>query len=271
MTVALGDGVAALSALQAGSAGLVLTDLPSGETRADFDKKVDLTLFWGGVWHALKPSGVAAVFASSLAFAAEVRASAEQEYRYDIIWAKTLATGHLNARHRPLRAHEFILVFFRSAGTYEPQMSEGHGPIHRARRTSHGENYGRFVRATDSRAGATDRYPTSVLRFASVGTSSKQRRHPQQKPVPLLRWLVRTYSKSSDVVVDPFAGSGSTLEAAEAEGREALGWDSSPRFARSAVRGEPGKLAELQVPDKPPARAVGRLPHRPLAPGVPGA
>lgn len=235
MTVALGDGLVGLRGLQAGSVGLVLTDPPSGETQADFDVKVDLPAFWGGVWHALKPSGVAAVFASSLAFAAEVRDSAEEEYRYDLIWAKTLATGHLNARHRPLRAHEFILVFFRASGMYEPQMSEGNGPIHEARRTSHGENYGRFVRATESRAGATDRYPTSILRFASVGTSSKQRRHPQQKPVPLLRWLTRTFSKSSDLVVDPFAGSGSTLEAAAAEGRQAAGWDSSPRFARSAT------------------------------------
>lgn len=227
----LGDGVAGLRGLQAGSVGLVLTDPPSGETQAEFDVKVDLSALWEAAAGALRPDGAAVVFASSLAFAAEVRASCARQFRYDLIWEKTLATGHLNARRQPLRAHEFILVFCRQSVRYVPQMSGGHGPIHRAHRTSHGENYGAFTRATDSRAGATDRYPRSVLRFAGVGTSSKQRRHPQQKPVPLLRWLIRTYSKPSDVVVDPFAGSGSTLEAAAAEGRQGIGWDTSPRFA----------------------------------------
>lgn len=184
--IELDDGVRGLLSLQSGSVALVLSDLPSGETRADFDVAPDLDALWPALWHALRCDGVAVLMASSLRFAARLMASQQQHFRHDLIWSKSLATGHLNAARAPLRAHEFILVFSRSVGTYHPQMLQGASPIHAARRAHNGENYGRSV-ATDSRAGATDRYPTSVLEFASVGTSSKARKHPQQKPEPLLR------------------------------------------------------------------------------------
>jgi hypothetical protein len=254
--VELGCGIAGMGALQPGSVDLLLSDLPSGETQVAFDVRPDLGAFWEASWRALAPAGVAVVFASSLRFASELQASSKH-FRYDIVWHKTLATGHLNARRRPLRAHEFILVFFRdTASVYNAQMSHGHGPIHQAHPTSHSANYGKFTRATDSRAGATDsragatdsragatdsragatdRYPVSVLRFSCVGTSSKHRTHPQQKPEPLLQWLTRTYSNPGALIVDPFAGSGSGGRAAAAEGRRWLGWDTDPRFATGAT------------------------------------
>lgn len=229
--VELGDGIAGLQTLNAGSASLVLSDLPSGATQAEFDIETDLSMLWPAIWHALKPDGIAVLMASSLRFASRVLGSQDRYFRHDLIWSKSLATGHLNAKRAPLRAHEFILVFSRAVGTYHPQMSQGASPIHAARRTSSGENYGPDTYVTESRAGATDRFPTSVLEFASLGTSSKARVHPQQKPEPLLRWLIRTYTNPGDLVVDPYAGSGSTGKSALAEGRRFCGWDTSPRFA----------------------------------------
>jgi len=233
--IELGDGIVGLSSLPPGSASLILSDLPSGETRAEFDVAPDLTELWPAVWAALPDDGIAIFMASSLRFAAALQSSQDKYFRHDLIWSKSLATGHLNAKRQPLRAHEFILVFSRRPGCYIPQMLQGASPIHAARRAHHGENYGRQTRVNDSRAGATDRFPTSVLEFASVGTSSKSRVHPQQKPEPLLRYLIRSYSRPGGLVVDPYAGSGSTGSAAMAEGRRFRGWDSSPRFARSAI------------------------------------
>jgi site-specific DNA-methyltransferase (adenine-specific) len=232
-SVLFGDGIAGLRSLLPGSGDLILSDLPSGETQAKFDHKADLSAFWPAAWQALRSDGICVLMASSLAFAAELRASELVYYRYERIWRKTLATGHLNARRRPLRAHEYVLVFWRVEGVYTPQMTTGHGAIHKAHRTSHGENYGAFSRATDSRAGATDRYPTSVLDFSSVGTSSRARIHPQQKPVDLLVGLIATYSRPGDLVADPCAGSGSTGVAASQCNRRALLWDNCSRFARS--------------------------------------
>ena len=230
--VILSNALDGLRSLTPGSVALVLSDLPSGETQAEFDTRPDMASLWGAVWTAATPAAWVVFLCSSLRFAAHVLASQEKHFRHDLIWHKSLATGHLNARRAPLRAHEFVLCFNRqTSATFNPQMLEGASPIHRARRTSHGENYGEITRVTESRAGATDRYPTSVLHFASVGTSSKQRVHPQQKPVPLLRWLIRAYTNPNGLVVDPYAGSGSTGEAARNEGRRFVGFDSCPRFA----------------------------------------
>jgi DNA modification methylase len=228
--VMLLDGVVGLRSLAAGSVALVLSDLPSGATQAEFDTPPDLPNLWPAIWRALRPDGVALLMASSFRFAADLLSSQKQHFRYDLVWSKSLATGHLNASRCPLRAHEFVLVFSRKPSTFNPQMLQGASPIHAARRAHNGENYGKS-RNTRSRAGATDRFPTSVLEFASVGTSSKERVHPQQKPVPFLQWLTRSYSNPGDLVVDPYAGSGSAGIASIAEGRRFRGFDLCPRFA----------------------------------------
>ena len=232
--VLLGDGIAGLESLDEGEAGLILSDLPSGATRAEFDRPIDLRRFWPAAWRALRHGGNVVLMASSFEYAFALATSCFQWFRYDLVWSKSAATGHLNSASRPLRAHEFVLVFSREGdATYHVQMQEGATPIHRARRSGHGENYKPATRPTDSRAGATDRFPVSVLEFASVGTSSKDRVHPQQKPEEMLRWLVRSYSDVGDLVVDPCAGSGSAGRSALAEGRRFKGWDLSPRFGAS--------------------------------------
>jgi hypothetical protein len=151
-----GCGIEGLLALEAGSVDLVLSDLPSGETAAPFDSKADLPALWPAIWHALKPDGIAVVMASSFRFAAEVRTSELKAFRYDLIWAKSASSGFYNTGSRPLRSHEFVLVFWR-----EPQMRRGAVPINANRRpvasnlkTNHGVNYGTGTKATKSRAGA---------------------------------------------------------------------------------------------------------------------
>ena len=230
----LGCGIEGMRGIY-GDAALVLSDLPSGETEAAFDNPPDLASFWGATWQALRPDGVAVLMASNLRFASAVIASQPKAYRYDLIWHKTVATGFLNAKKRPLRAHEFVLVFTRKRATYNVQMEQGFEPIHLTNPggAPKSENYGAY-RTLGLRSGATDRYPRSVLRFNSIGQRDKVRMHPQQKPEPLLRWLVRTYSNPGDLVLDPFAGSGSTGRAALAEGRRFIGWDSDVRFGKRA-------------------------------------
>lgn len=229
--IVLSDGISGLESIEPSSAALVFSDLPSGETQAEFDVAPELEALWPATWKALCPAGWALFMCASLRFAMRVVESQARHFRHDLIWSKSLATGHLNAKRAPLRAHEYILAFNRKGtSTYNPQMLQGASPIHAARRLGHGENYRPQTRVTESRAGATDRFPTSVLEFASVGTSSKVRTHPQQKPVPLLQWMVRTYTNPGDLIVDPYAGSGSMGIAAKIDGRSFIGFDSSSRF-----------------------------------------
>jgi site-specific DNA-methyltransferase (adenine-specific) len=232
--ILLGDGIAGMHGLSAGSVDLVLSDLPSGETAAEFDRAPDLAALFAATWHALKPDGVAVFMASSLRFAAACMAAGGNAYRYDLVWEKALATGHLNSKHRPLRAHEFVLVFQCGRGCFVPQMTESGVAIRQGRTMAASENY-QSVTSVNNRQGATDRYPRSVLHFAGVSTHSKDRVHPQQKPDDLLRWIIRSYSRPGEGVIDPFAGSGSTGHAALSEGRNFLGFDSSSRFAPRGV------------------------------------
>jgi hypothetical protein len=230
--ILLADGLDGLRSLDAGSVDLVLSDLPSGETQAEFDHAPDLAALFAATWHALKPDGIAVFMASSLRFAVACMAAGGKAYRYDLVWEKSTATGVLNAKHRPLRSHEFVLVFQRERGCYVPQMETGFAPLARGLgAASKSENHGTTRDTRDTREGATDRFPRSVLHFGSLGNNAKDRIHPQQKPVDLLRWLVRSYSRPGDLVVDPFAGSGSSGVAALAEGRQFIGFDASERFA----------------------------------------
>ena len=106
----------------------MLADLPSGETRAPFDRPLDLPSFWDAVGHCLAPDGTVVAIASSLPFAARVIGSRLDWYRYDLVWHKSIAVGFLNARRRPLRAHEHVLVFGPGPGRYEVQMAGGGAP-----------------------------------------------------------------------------------------------------------------------------------------------
>ena len=167
------DAIAGLNALAEGSISLVLSDLPSGATRAPFDKPPDLARLWPAVWRCLKPDGAAVFMASSLRFAADLIASQPKRYRYDLVWKKGRGSGHLNANRMPLRSHEYILVFYRKRGTYNPQMVETGKPLSdkmagRAS-TNYDVNYQRVV--PFKRSGATDRHPASVLRFAGVNSA----------------------------------------------------------------------------------------------------
>ena len=56
------------------------------------------------------------------------------------------------------------------------------------------------------------------------------------KPAGLMRALVRDYSLRGDVVIDPFAGSGSTLLAARVEGRHSVGSELDPKHHAIATR-----------------------------------
>jgi len=221
------DAIEGLRTLDTGSARLVLADLPAAVTRASFDRFPDLEGFFQESWRVLHPNGAVVALAASFRFAVQVVEADAARFRYDLVWHKNRATGFLNARKGPLRAHEFILVFSKQQAVYNPQMTHGHTPINSNKgRKSTGVNYG-AASGGRARSGATDRYPRSVLTTATVGTTDPSRTHPQQKPQELMRWLVSTYSDRGDLVVDPYAGSGSTGVACRDLGRRFIGFDDS--------------------------------------------
>ena len=103
--------------------------------------------------------------------------------------------------------------------TYNPQMREGFEPYIRDRgeRTPTAVVRSTVKRCTTNSDGT--RYPTNLLYFKR----DKEKYHSTQKPVDLLRYLIRTYTEVGGVVLDNCAGSGSTCVAAIREKRNFIG------------------------------------------------
>lgn len=75
----------------------------------------------------------------------------------------------------------------------------------------------------------------SVLRYPRLN-SVQVINHPSEKPVMLLRELIEASSRIGDTVLDPFMGSGSTLVAAQVEGRKAIGIEIELKYCQIAVQ-----------------------------------
>jgi DNA modification methylase len=83
--------------------------------------------------------------------------------------------------------------------------------------------------------------PGGVSRFFYVAKASKSERgkgntHPTVKPIKLMRYLVRLITPPGGIVLDPFAGSGTTLIAAEQEGFNSIGIEMNPEYCDTIRR-----------------------------------
>jgi DNA modification methylase len=184
---------------------------------------IDPQLLWEQYERIIKPNGAILLFGQDK-FTAKMMLSNEKLHRYNIIWEKTTPTGHLNAKRMPMRSHEDIMVFYKTLPTYNPQKTTGH-----ARKVSSEKhkkdcvvtsNYGVHKLASYD---STERYPTSVWRFQT--DKQKSAIHPNQKPIELCRYAIRTYSNAGEIILDNCCGSGSILLAALIEGRHYIGMD----------------------------------------------
>ena len=102
------------------SVDLILCDLPYGTTRNKWDSIIPLDKLWEQYERVIKNNGAIVLFAQT-PFDKVLGVSNLKLLRYEWIWEKTSATGHLNAKKMPMKAHENILIFYRNLPTYNPQ------------------------------------------------------------------------------------------------------------------------------------------------------
>lgn len=136
----------------------------------------------------------------------------DKNHRYNLIWEKTTATGHLNSGRMPMRSHEDMMVFYKKLPTYNPQKTTGHerkvSSAKHKRNSKQTTNWGEHgFTSYDS----TERFPRSVWKFPT--DKQKKAWHPTQKPVALIEEAVKTYTNEGDVALDNVAGSGTLGEA----------------------------------------------------------
>lgn len=218
MKLIQGDCLSLLPSLPDNSIDMVLADPPYGTTQCKWDSVIDLAAMWCELERVCKPNA-AIVMTAAQPFTAQLVCSNMGMFKYEIIWEKGNATGFLNAKKQPLRAHESVLVFYRQQPTYNPQMTSGHARKTSKRKTVNSECYGKALSLTEY--DSTERYPRSVQFFSS----DKQRGsyHATQKPVALMEWLIRSFSNPGDVVLDFCMGSGTTGVACINTDREFIG------------------------------------------------
>lgn len=244
---------------------LILCDLPYGTTNCKWDSIISLednvngvtydnffidcfkygydfqeaNYMWNkqktlGLWshynRIIKDNGVILLFAQT-PFDKVLGESNLKMLRYEWIWEKTSATGHLNAKKMPMKAHENILVFYKKLPVYNPQKTTGHKPANfRTKKVevqNNTEVYGK-VNKEHTSGGYTDRYPRSVLTFPS--DKQKNKLHSTQKPLALCEYMVKTYSNPGDLVLDNTAGSGTTGLAAKNLGRDYIMIEKDPEI-----------------------------------------
>lgn len=222
-----GDCIEIMKAIDDGSIDMILCDLPYGITRNKWDIEISLDLLWQQYKRVIKDNG-AIVLSGVQPFTTKLIMSNLKLFRYSLIWKKTTATGFLNAKHQPLRAHEDILVFYKKQPTYNPQKTVGHSPVNSyTKSTSDGSNYGN-TKMGISGGGSTERYPISVIEFAS--DKQKLSLHPTQKPVLLYEYLIKTFTNECEVVLDNCIGSGTTAVAALNTGRNFIGIENNSHY-----------------------------------------
>jgi site-specific DNA-methyltransferase (adenine-specific) len=210
-----GDALATLDLFPDESFDCVIADPPYGATQNVWDSPFDLSRLWPALTRVCRG---AIVLTATQPYAATLICSQPRWFRHEWIWAKNKGSNHLNCKRAPLRYHENILVFSADSLTYNPQMTAGHKPGNHAVRRTLTPNYG-AQREAEPYGGQTTRYPRSIQAFDILNNDSPERFHPTQKPVELMRYLVRTYSNPGDHILDFCAGAGTTGLAARAEGR----------------------------------------------------
>lgn len=213
-----GDCFDVFPRIASGSIDLVCADVPYGTTECRWDSVLDLDRMWLELYRVAKPNAAILIF-SAQPFTSVLVASNLKHWRSEWIWEKGNATGFLNAKKQPLRAHENIEVFYRQQPTYNPQHTHGHARKTSKRKSVNSECYGKAYELTEY--DSTSRYPRDVQFFSS--DKQKGNYHPTQKPLPLVRYLIETYSNPSDTVLDFTMGSGTSGVACQELGRKFIG------------------------------------------------
>ena len=224
-----GDCLEVMKGIPDGSVDMILCDLPYGTTRNKWDSIIPLDALWGLYERIIKDSG-AIVLTAQTPFDKVLGCSNLKMLKYEWVWQKNKATGHLNAKKMPMKEHENILVFYKKLPTYNPQglVRKDNPTVNKGNRGKKeqgagGSNYGRSNKdSIQTHKG----YPKGILQF-NVDMIPI---HPTQKPAPLFEYLIKTYTNENETVLDNCIGSGTTAIACINSNRSFIGIEQEQKY-----------------------------------------
>lgn len=188
-----GDCLEIMQELPDGSIDMVLTDPPYGTTACAWDSVIDFSKLWAQLHRVTKPTGAIVLFGSE-PFSSVCRMSNPQ-----------LQSGFENRVNEAAR----------------PKKSDFLSGI----------KSGMFFQTEKNKKG-DERYPKAIIELSKQATECRNAEsyHPTQKPVELLEYLIKTYTRRGETVLDFTMGSGSTGVACVNIEREFVGIELDKRF-----------------------------------------
>jgi len=238
LTLLQGDCLDLMKTIPDGSIDMVMCDLPYGTTACKWDSVIAFEPLWEQYRRVCKKNA-AIVLTASQPFTSVLIGSNLSMFKYCWVWEKNRPTGFLDAKKRPMRAHEDIAVFYDTQPTYNPQKTKGKpnhctGVKKGKKDTVKADIYaGDYSRVPADKSG--EKYPRSVQFFEGLNpTGGDKPVHPTQKPVALMEYLIKTYTNPGETVLDNTMGSGTTGVACMNIGRRFVGIERDPDYFKIA-------------------------------------
>jgi len=214
-----GDCLEKMKLIPDASVDMILCDLPYGTTACKWDTKIDLNALWIEYKRIIKPYRAIVMFGSQ-PFTTTLISSNMEWFKYNWVWRKNRATGHVHAKNRPMKQHEDICVFS-EGNTLHKNQSDKRMPYYpqglvelppntkRRTRNDAGDNAVMGKRKSHTETFTTHtNYPISIIEFDIE--MNEDRFHEAQKPLECCKYLIKTYSREGDIVLDNTAGGGQT-------------------------------------------------------------
>ena len=206
------------------SVDLICVDLPYGVTKNKWDSIIPLDKMWNLFNRIIKDNG-AIVLTATQPFSSILTMSNISNFKYDLIWEKTISSGQLNVSHQPMRSHESILVFYKKKPTYNEQKTLG-TPYSINRSGNYLENnYSK--QSSSSKTNDGYRHAKSVIKISNPRIKNG---HPTQKPVELFEYIIKTFTNEGETVLDCCMGAGTTGVACANLNRDFIGIELDSKY-----------------------------------------
>jgi len=202
-----GDCLIEMKNIADGSIDAIITDPPYGTTACKWDAVIDFDLMWKQYKRIIKNDGVICLTAQN-PFSSLLVCSNLDMFRYSLVWDKHIARGMHQAKNQPMRKHEDVLIFSKSKkNKYYPIMTKRDKPV-TVKNYSTGSSTGGKYKNNNKSYTYTHKNPDSII--IGKWEANKGKIHPTQKPVTLMEYLIETYTKENETVLDNTMGSGTT-------------------------------------------------------------
>lgn len=211
----------------------VICDLPYGITQNKWDIPIPLEELWKHYDRVCKDNAVIALFGSQ-PFSSMLVMSNLKMFRHEWIWLKNRGSNFANTVREPFKEHEHILIFSKGKWTYNKQMQpRTGGGLERVKydfnRIPNSDNYRKFDKINKKQGEL--RVPSSYQKFnVEVGL------HLTQKPIPLIEYLIKTYTNEGEIVLDNCIGSGTTAIACLNTNRHFIGFETNEKYYETALK-----------------------------------